>query len=371
MYHKVRFIMKIPYRDLRVKDPVLKSELLESIDKVLSHGRILMGPELIRFEEEVAHYCGRRYCIGVNSGTDALYLALRALDIGPGDEVITTSLSWIATTNAIVLTGAKPVFIDIDEDLNINADLIEVAITKQTKAIVPVHFTGQMCDMICIKQIADKYNLTIIEDGAQAFGASRDEIRCGSSGVMSCFSMNPMKIYNAYGEAGAILTDDEAIRDHLNALRYNGTINRQDCHYPSLNGRLDTIQAAMLLVSLKYFEEKINKRRIIATAYRKSLEEIVTCPVEHSGSRHTYYAYSILAKNRDDLIQFLTDKGIETQIQHTIPMPYHTAYKGRFAVEIPMCESVTKHLLCLPNQEDLSLEEVEYVCQCIREFYKG
>ena len=361
--------MKIRYRDLSVKDPVMKAELLEAVDKVLSHGRLLLGPELVRFEEEVAHYCGRRYCIGVNSGTDALYLALRALDIGPGDEVITTSLSWIATANAIVLTGAKPVFIDIDEDLNMNAALIEAAITPRTKAIVPVHFTGQMCDMLCIMQGADKHRLFIIEDGAQAFGASRDGIRCGSSGNMSCFSMNPMKVYNAYGEAGAVITDDEALRDRLYALRYNGTINRQDCHYPSINGRLDTIQAAMLLVSLKYLEEKIEKRRAIALAYRKSLEGIVRCPVEHSESRHIYYAYSVLVENRDDLMQYLAGKGVETQIQHPIPMPYHTAYKGRFTVEIPVCESVVRRLLCLPNQEDLSPEEVGYVCRCIREFY--
>lgn len=363
--------MKIPYRDLGVRNSILKAELLDAVDKVLSHGRLLLGPELIQFEDEVARYCGRKYCIGVNSGTDALYLALRALGIGPGDEVITTALSWIATTNAIVLTGAEPVFIDIDKDLNMNADLIEAAVTPRTKAIVPVHFTGQMCDMPRIKQIADKHHLYIIEDGAQAFGASRDGIRCGLSGIMSCFSMNPMKVYNAYGEAGAVLTDDEALQSKLCALRYNGTVNKQDCHYPSLNGRLDTIQAAMLLVNLKYLEEKIEKRRAIAVAYRKLLAEVVSCPIEHFESRHIYYAYSILAEQRDDLMKYLAEKGIETQIQHPIPMPYHTAYKGRFNVNIPVCESVVKGILCLPNQEDLTLEEVGYICHCIQDFYKA
>lgn len=363
--------MKISYRNLSVKDPALKTELLEAVDRVLSHGRLILGPELIRFEEEVAAYCGRRYAIGVNSGTDALYLALRALGAGPGDEVITTPLSWIATVNAIVLTGATPVFVDIGRDLNINAELIESAVTSRTKAIVPVHFTGQMCDMKRIMDIADRRRLMIIEDGAQAFGAVRDGIRCGSAGMMSCFSMNPMKVYNAYGEAGAILTDNEEMKSRLESLRYNGTVNKQDCHFPSLNGRLDTIQAAMLLVSLRHLEDKIERRRNIAGKYWQSLADLVQCPVEHPGSRHIYYAYTILADRRDQLMQHLAVHGIETQIQHPIPMPYHTAYKGRFAVEINECESAVQKILCLPNQEDMSGDEIDYVCRRIREYYSS
>lgn len=361
--------MKIPYRDLCVKDPLLKAELLDAVDRVLSHGRLILGPELMRFEEEIAAYCKRRYAIGVNSGTDALYLALRALNVGPGDEVITTPLSWIATVNAIVLTGATPVFVDIADDLNINVSLIEAAVTPRTRAIVPVHFTGRMCDMRVIMEIADRRKLWVIEDGAQAFGASLDGIRCGASGIMSCFSMNPMKVYNAYGEAGAILTNDESLRDKLNSLRYNGTVNRQDCHFPSLNGRIDTIQAAMLLVSLKHLEGKIEKRRAIAEMYGKSLNEVVQCPTEHSESRHIYYAYTILAERRDELMGHLASCGIETQIQHPIPMPYHTAYKGRFPAVIPVCEDAVSRILCLPNQEDMTSEAVDYVCRCVREFY--
>ena len=361
--------MKISYRDLSVKDPLLREELLNAVEEVLAHGRFILGPEHERFEIEIAKYCHRRYGIGVNSGTDALYFALRALDIGPGDEVITTPLSWIATVNAIVLTGATPVFVDIAKDLNINVSLIESAITPRTKVILPVHFTGRMCDMHAIMDIADRRNLLVIEDGAQAFGANLDGIRCGASGIMSCFSMNPMKVYNAYGEAGAILTDDESLRDKLNSLRYNGTINRQDCHTPSLNGRLDTMQAAMLLVSLKYLEDKIERRRAIAAAYRNSLAGVVRCPTEYSGNRHIYYAYTVLADRRDDLMQHLATRGIETQIQHPIPMPYHTAYKGRFQAEIPVCEEAVNRILCLPNQEDMTIEAVDYVCRCVREFY--
>ena len=361
--------MKISYRDLSVRDFRLKEELLKSVEEVLAHGRFILGPEHEQFEIEIAQYCDRRYCIGVNSGTDSLYLSLRALDIGVGDEVITTPLSWIATVNAVVLTGATPIFVDISSDLNINAELIESAVTPRTKVILPVHFTGQMCNMKRIMEIAEKRELIVVEDGAQAFGAAQDGAVCGSFGALSCFSMNPMKVYNGFGEAGAVLTNDDNLKEKLISLRYNGTINKQDCHYPSLNGRLDTIQAAMLLVNLKYLEEKVEKRRAIAERYTKYLKDLVQCPIEQPGNRHIYYAYTILADRRDDLMSYLASKGIETQIQHPIPMPYHTAYKGRFKAAIPLCERAASRILCLPNQEDLSVEEVEYVCKHIREFY--
>jgi dTDP-4-amino-4,6-dideoxygalactose transaminase len=362
-------MMKIPYRDLSVKNLKLRNELLAAVEKVLSHGRFIFGPEHEQFEAEIARYCNRKYCVGVNSGTDALYLALRALNIGQGDEVITTPLSWIATVNTIVLTGATPVFVDIASDLNINAELIEAAITLRTKVILPVHFTGQMCNMRQIMEMAKNHDLIVVEDGAQAFGATQDGVACGSFGKLSCFSMNPMKVYNGFGEAGAVLTNDDKLREKLVSLRYNGTINKQDCHYPSLNGRMDTIQAAMLLVNLDYLEEKIERRRAIAALYNERLQGLVQCPKEHPGNRHIYYAYTILAERRDELMQYLASKGIETQVQHPIPMPHHTAYKGRFKADIPVCEATVSRILCLPNQEELAPEEVEYVCRHIREFY--
>lgn len=363
--------MKIPYRDLSVKNLKLRNDLLAAIEIILSHGRFILGPEHEQFEAEIARYCSRKYCIGVNSGTDALYLALRALDIGIGDEVITTSLSWIATVNAIVLTGATPVFVDITSDLNINTELIKSAITTRTKVVLPVHFTGQMCNMRRIIEIAKKHNLIVIEDGAQAFGATQYGATCGSFGELSCFSMNPMKVYNGFGEAGAILTNNDRLREKLVSLRYNGTINKQDCHYPSLNGRMDTIQAAMLLVNLNYIEEKIEKRRTIAALYNEQLRELVQCPKEHPGNRHIYYAYTVLAERRDELMRYLASNGIETQIQHPIPMPHHTAYKGRFRADIPVCEAMVSRILCLPNQEDITPDVVEYVCRHIRKFYSN
>ena len=363
--------MAVRYRNLSVKDPVLKEELLAAVDRVLSHGRIMLGPELEEFETTFAERCDRQYAVGVNSGSDALYLALRALDIGPGDEVITTALSWIATANAITLTGATPVFVDIGDDLNIDPNRIEAAITPRTRVIAPVHFTGQICEIESILEIGERYSLHLVEDAAQAFGATRNGRPAGSFGVLSAFSMNPMKVLNAFGEAGCIVTDNEEVRDRLVALRYNGTINRNDCKWPSLNGRLDTMQAAMLLVTLRQVTNKIEARREIAQKYKERLCNMVRCPQENAGNYHSYYAYTIQCDRRDDLMRFLGERGVETQVQHPIAMPDHTAYRTRATMEVPNARLLVDRILALPNQEDLSDAELEYVCQAVAEFYGG
>ncbi len=363
--------MKIAYRNLAVRDPALRRRLLDAVDRVLRHGRFILGPEHDAFENEMARYCGRKHGIGVGSGTDALYLALRALGVGPGDEVVTTSLSWIATANAITLTGARPVFVDIGWDFNIDAAQVEAAITDATRAIVPVHFTGQLCDIEAIQAIAERRGIAVIEDAAQAFGARKDGRPAGSFGRMSCFSMNPMKVFNGFGEAGAIVTDDDALAEKLKILRYGGTVNRHDCRIASLNGRLDTMQAAMLLISLDKLESRIDARRAIATRYAGRLGGVVRCPVEKPGHVHVFHAYSVLAERRDALMAFLAENGVETQIQHPIPMPFHSAYRDTAAgrVSIPVCEQVAAGILALPNQEDLTGAEQDYVCARIREFY--
>ena len=360
---------KIPFLDLSVKDPQFKEELLNSVNKVLTHGRIVLGPEVDEFEDRIASICQKTYAVGVNSGTDALYLALRALGIGPGDEVITTSLSWIATANAISLCGARPIFVDITTDLTIDAELIEEAITSKTKAILPVHFTGRLCEMDKIISIADKYNLYLVEDAAPAFGASYKGAKSGSFGHISAFSMNPMKVFNSYGEAGAVVTDDKSLYEKVLSLRYAGTLDRENCVDPSVNGRIDTIQASMLLVSLNRLSDKISRRRTIAKLYNNILQNIVDCPKEYEGYFNVYYTYTILAEKRDELQRYLENKGVETKVQHPILMPYHTAYKGKFKVNIPVCEKAVNRIVCLPNHEDLSMEEVAYVCKHIRDFY--
>ena len=363
--------MNIPFLDLSVRDSVLKEELLQAVDRVLSHGRIVLGPEVSQLEERIAEYSRKKYAVGVNSGTDALYLALRSLDVGPGDEVITTPMSWIATLNAIVLCGATPVFVDIGEDLNINAHLVEAAITPRTKVILPVHYTGKLCDITRIVEVADRHQVIVVEDAAQSFGARLNSAVAGSSGYVNCFSMNPMKVLNAYGEAGAVVTDDPDLCDKLVSLRYAGTVDREDCHYPSLNGRIDTLQAAMLLVNLRYLEDKIARRRAMAEFYSQALGEVVICPKEESGSFSVYYTYTIIAEQRDRLADHLATKGIETKIHHPILMPYHTAFSELPKPHIPVAEHLVERILSIPSHEHLCMEEAAYVADSIREFYGG
>ena len=361
--------MKVAYLDLRVKSLERKKKLLNAVDAVLTHGRIILGPEVELFERRIADHCDTKYAVGVGSGTDALYLALRSLDIGPGDQVITTPLSWIATVNAIVLCGATPIFVDVGEDMNINADLIESAITIKTKAILPVHYTGRMCDMEKIVQIATHNNIHIVEDAAQAFGANINGAMAGSFGDVSAFSMNAMKVFNSYGEAGAVVTNNEDLANKLRSLSYGGTINKEDCHYPSLNGRMDTIQASMLLVSMGYLEEKIARRRKIAQYYTDSLNDVVTCP-EEDRSFQVYYSYVVRTDKRDQLKSYLESKGVETKIHYPILMPFHTAYREQYSdCDLPVAKRVVNEILSIPNHEDLSDAEVEYVVNCIRAFY--
>lgn len=361
--------VKVRFLDLSIRDANYKARLLAAVERVMDHGRFILGPEIDQFEKAVAAYCGRRFAVGVGSGSDALFLSLRALGVGAGNEVITTPLTWVATTNAIVLNGATPVFVDIGDDLNLDAGLIEAAVTPRTKAILPVHFTGQMCDMKAIMAVADRYGIAVVEDAAQAFGAEQNGRRAGSIGTLGCFSMNPMKVFNAFGEAGAVVTDDGSLAEKLRSLRYAGTINKEDCHWPSINGRLDTIQAAMLLIGLERVEAKIEARSRIAAAYKQRLAGLVGLPVEKLGFRHTWYSYTIRSDRRDALKAFLTDRGIETKVQHPFLMHRHTAYAGRLKAEVPKAESAVAEILCLPNHQDLTDKEIHLVVEGVRDFH--
>jgi dTDP-4-amino-4,6-dideoxygalactose transaminase len=267
------------------------------------------------------------------------------------------------------VSGVFWVLVDVGEDLNIDADLIEEAITPRTKAIVPVHFTGQLCDIDRIADIADGHGVAVVEDAAQAFGARYDGRMAGSFGLVSAFSMNPMKVFNAYGEAGAVVTDNETLYEKLVSLRYAGTVGKEDCVYPSINGRIDTLQAAMLLVSLRYLADKISRRRKVASLYSEALGEVVGRPREKDGYFDVYYTYTIVADERDQLARHLMSKGIETKIQHPILMPYHTAYRHLTKPNIPVAEQLVRRILSIPSHEDMTPGEVEQVAACIRDFY--
>ncbi len=363
--------MKVRFLNLSIEDETERKALLAAIDKVFQHGQIVLGPEVEEFEHKVAAYCGVNYAVAVNSGTDALYLALRSIGVGAGDEVITPCLSWIATANAIALTGARPVFADIKEDLNIDAAKVEALITPKTKAILPVHFTGKICDMATLQAVVDKHQLMLVEDASQAFGACFQGSKAGSWGRVSACSLNPMKVLAACGEAGVLLTDEQDIYELLKALRYNGTPDKTEAHFISLNGRMDTVQAAILLQRLPLLEEHIARRRAAAEYYSTRLHELVKTPAEAADCRDVFYTYQILCSRRDELQKFLTAQGIETKIQHSLLMPMHRAYRTVSPGSWPIGTQACTRSLCLPLHEKISRAEQDYVIEAICNFYKS
>jgi dTDP-4-amino-4,6-dideoxygalactose transaminase len=362
---------KVPFLDLRIANDQARQELLSAVDTVFRHGRIILGPEVQELERQVAAHCGRKYAVGVHSGTDALFLALKSLDLGPGDEVITSALSWVATANAIALTGAAPVFADIRDDLNIDPASVRKLITAKTKALLPVHYTGKVCEMDALLQLAADHKLFVVEDAAQAFGAGYRERKAGSFGVLGCFSMNPMKVFAACGEAGMIVMDRDDLYERLLSLRYNGTVNREQCTQVSLNGRLDTLQAAILLRRLAGLEQLIQKRREIAAWYTQQLAGVVDIPKEGERERDVYYTYQIRTSRRDELKSFLETNGVETKIQHPYLMPQQPVYREGVRGNFPNALRLVKQILCIPVHEKLTREDVDYVAGCVRRFIRG
>ena len=364
--------------DLRVTDKSLKKDLNKAFNKILLHGQLSHGSqELVKFEKQVANYVGTKYAIGVASGSSALYLSLKACDIGRGDEVITTPHSWIITTNAIIATGATPVFADISEDLNINPKLIEKKITKKTKAIVPVHWGGQMCKMKEICKIAKKNNLLIIEDAAQAFGAQINGKKSGSFSIVGAFSMNSMKSLNGYGEGGVVVTNDLNIYKRIKSLSYAGTIQKlgtqitNHCTEVSLNHKMDTINAALLIVSMKYFHKKNSIIGSIVKKYRSKLSTKIKLRKVGKNENVGRYAFPIFVKNRDKLIKYLKSKNIETKVWHEPIIPEAPAIQKFNMKDTPNAKRLMKSILCLPLHEKLTGEQVDYTIHHINSFYEN
>ena len=369
--HDTKHIVDVPFLDLRVTDAEEHRALLGAVDRVLEHGRIVNGPEVHELECAIAARCNRKYAIGVSSGTDALVVALRALNIHKGDEVIVPALSFVATANAVSLVGATPVFCDIGNDLNIQALEIADLITPNTKAIMPVHWAGRICAMDHIMMIAKKFNLKVIEDASQAFGAGHDNNPAGSKGDVACFSMNAMKTLAALGDAGMVVTDDKNVYEKLDYLRYQGVKNKEVCHSLSGNHRLDTIQAAMLLVRLARFNNLLETRRKIAHFYDDRLKGIVETPKQWGHEKLAYYTYTIQCDRRDKLKDTLAQKGIETKIQHPILMPEQPYYKQKGARGTwSHAKYLMTRVLCLPVHEKLTDKQCWHVVNSVAEFYK-
>jgi dTDP-4-amino-4,6-dideoxygalactose transaminase len=363
--------MHIPLVDLKKQYQDIKEEVLAEIGQVLEGMQLFLGKNVQTVESEFAAYCGTQAAIGVGSGTDALHVALLACGIGPGDEVITVSHTFFATVEAIVLTGARPVLVDIDpETYNIDPNQIERVINRRTRAIIPVHLYGQPANMTPILELAHKYNLKVVEDACQAHGAQYKGRRTGSLGDVGCFSFYFTKNLGAYGESGMITTSDPDIAKRCRMLRDHGQGAKYVHSLFGINGRLDEIQAAVLKVKLPHLDDWLEKRRSLAQSYKAGLPSSIVTPKEMPWARHVYHLYVIRTPDRDQLRTWLETKGIGTGMHYPIPIHLQEAWRhyGGTALSLPVTEKITGEILSLPMYPELTAEEVGYTCDCIREF---
>lgn len=366
---------KVPYVDLAAQHVPLKDALLRAVEAVLDHGQFILGPEVTAFERRFAALCGTRFAVGLNSGLDALVIALRALDIGPGDEVITPPNSFLASTSCVPLVGATPVFVDVRDDYTIDPDQIEAAITPRTKAIIPVHLTGRPADMAPIGAIAAKHGLAIVEDAAQSVGALYDGRPTGSLGTAGCFSLHPLKNLNACGDAGVLTTDDERLAERFRLLRNHGLATRDNAVEWGFNSRLDTIQAAMLLVKLDHLAAWTEARRANAAFYRQALGDLpeIGLPTERANERCVYHTFVVQAERRDDLRGHLERQGIGTAIHYPIPIHHMDAARNldpERTRRFPVAEAQAARILTLPIHQDLTRGQLATVADAVRTFYR-
>lgn len=349
----------------------LKAELDAAIGDVLESGEYVLGPTLARFEGELAAYFRMKHAVGVNSGTDALWLAFLALGIGPGDEVVTTANTFFATAEAIWFTGAKAVFVDIDPDTsNIDPGRIEAAITERTRAIVPVHLYGQMADMPAISEIAKRRGLFVVEDCAQAIGARGDGFAVGELSDAVCTSFIIQKNLGTFGDGGAVITNRDDIVPRIRALRNHGSLKRS-YHSMGYNSRLDDLHAGVLSVKLKRIDAWNDRRRQIAAMYSNELKGTeLKLPFEKPGYRHVYHLYVVETPARDALLKYLLDAGIDAKVHYPIPIHRQEGYPwGKAAdleVKLPLTERSAASVLSLPMFPELTQAEIDYVIHACR-----
>ncbi|MCK4307173.1 DegT/DnrJ/EryC1/StrS family aminotransferase [candidate division WOR-3 bacterium] len=350
----------------------LKDKIDTTITDVFAKGDLVMRKQLRDFEEHLATFVGTKYAIGLNSGYHALHLSLFAAGISSGDEVITVAHTFVATISAIVHCGAVPVLIDVDKDYNMAMDKIEPAITSKTKAIIPVHLNGRLCNMDKLMTIAEKYNLMVIEDAAQSLGGKYNGKSAGSFGLAGCFSHYPFKILGGFGDGGALTTNDPEIARKTTLLRYNGEDRETgEYHYHGYTCLLDNVQAAVLDVKLKHLPRWIERRREIAELYHQGLSDIMELSLPHfEGEKYfdVYQNYVIRTKKRDELFSYLKEHGIETLIHWKKPVWEHTRLElGQY--HLPETESLCKEVLSLPVNTEITDNQVSYAIECIRNFY--
>lgn len=356
--------------DLKTQYQRYKQEIDQAVHQVLEAGQFILGPEVKELEELLADYVGVKHAIGCASGTDTLFMALLALGIGPGDEVITTPWTWVSTVEVISLVGATPVLVDIDpKTYNIDPILIEAAITSRTKAIMPVGIFGQMADMSAINAIAEKYGIAVIEDGAQSFGAMHRGKRSCSMSLVGSTSFFPSKPLGCYGDGGMLFTNDDVLNEKLRLIRVHGGNAQKEFKCIGITGRLDTIQAAILLAKMPHFEEELLARKRIAERYNDLLKDVCITPQTATENTHVYAIYTIRHPQRDLIAQHLKEKGIPTALYYPKAVHLHPAYAylGYGVGSFPILESLGKEVISLPMHPWLDEKTQDFIVEAVQE----
>ncbi|DAB32846.1 MAG TPA: aminotransferase DegT [Sulfurospirillum sp. UBA11407] len=363
--------MNIPFIDLKSQYENYKEEINKEVLSVLESTQFILGPQVTKLEDSLATYTGAKHAMVCSSGTDALLLALMALDVKSGDEVITTPFTFIATAEVIAFLGAVPVFVDINEDdYNIDASKIEEKITSKTKAIMPVSLYGQVADMDTINEIASRYNIAVIEDACQSFGADYKGKKSCNLSTIGCTSFFPSKPLGCYGDGGALFCNDDALAHKIRVLLNHGQEERYKHKYIGINGRLDALQAAILNVKMNHFEDEVAKRFEIGKRYTKLLEDSlhVKAPQVLDGRTSVYAQYSILCQNREELMQQLNAAGVPTAVHYPIPLHLQEAfaYLGLKEGDFPVSEKVSKGIMSLPMSPFLTREQQDFIVAAIK-----
>jgi len=365
--------MRVPFYDIKAQYNELAHEIDPAVHDVMSGGAYVMGPNHKAFEEEMAVVHRVKHAIAVNSGTDALRIMMDATGIGPGDEVITTAFTFVASTETIVQTGATPVFVDIDPiTFNIDPTKIEAAITPRTKAIMPIHLFGQMCDIDAVCAIAKKHNLIVLEDAAQAVGNEHNGTPAGNFGIAAALSFYVTKNLGAAGDGGMILTNDDGVAERCKSIRVHG-MGRERYYYDYLGytSRLDEVQAAVLRIKLRKQNDWNVRRNQLAALYMAGLKDAdVQLPVTSEGNNNTWHQFAVLSTRRDALQAHLKEKGVDSMIYYPVPLHFHEPYKrfGKGEGSLPVSERVCREVLCLPIHQHLSDEQVKHAAECVKEF---
>ncbi len=363
--------MEIPLVDLKAQYASIKPEVDAAIKRVVDNTSFILGKEVTEFEQAFARYVGAKGAVGVASGTSALQLSLLACGVGPGDEVITTAHTFIATSEAISQTGARPVFVDIDpQTYNLDPSRVEAAITPRTKAILPVHLYGQPADLGALMEIAERHHLYLIEDAAQAHGAEYKGQRCGSIGHLACFSFYPGKNLGAYGDAGGVTGNDEALLTRVRKLRDHGRLTKYEHDEIGFGERIDALHAAILSAKLPHLEAWTEARRSHARFYNELLAgSDLVMPIESPEVRHVYHLYVIRTQRRGAVLDHLKQKGIGAGIHYPVPLHRQPAYlkQGYGDISLPITEQVAQEIVSLPMYPELTAEQLTYVAEAVKE----